>query len=188
MPSTVTRLSLVSHGTTEAMRRARFHSDEPVDSGGLKRLEELTFDSDAEMTMIAPERRTRQTAAVLGVKGAIVADLADLDFGEWTGRTMDDLDESELLGWLTDTSTVPPCGESIDALFDRVGQWMNRVATERRRLLAVTHPAVVRAVVVTALDAPSSSFWRVDIPPATVTNLNFRGGRWTLRSAAEKIT
>ena len=46
--------------------------------------------------------------------------------------------------------------------------------------MAVTHPAVIRAVILIALDAPPKSFWRIDIAPASRTVLHFRG-RWTLR-------
>ncbi|WP_072805688.1 histidine phosphatase family protein [Rhodococcoides yunnanense] len=188
MPSPVTRLSLLSHATTDAVRRARFPSDEPVDSGGLRQIEAIEFTTRAESVLIAPERRTRQTAAALGLQGALVADLSDIRLGDWTGSAIEDLSEKEMLGWLTDTTTTPPNGESIDALSTRVGNWMNRVGSEHRRILAVTHPALIRAVVIRTLDAPPSSFWRVDIPPLSLTSVNFRGGRWTLRSVAEKIT
>lgn len=184
----MTRLSLVSHAMTDAMRRARFNSDESVDTSGRRDLAEATFTARADAVLIAPERRTRQTADGLGLAGAVVADLADIDYGHWSGLTMEDLPEPDILAWLTDTATAPPDGESIDALLTRVSLWMDRVSTEKRRILAVTHPAVVRAVIVRTLDAPSSSFWRVDVPPLTSTSVNFSGGRWTLRSVSEKIT
>ncbi|RRQ27082.1 histidine phosphatase family protein [Rhodococcus sp. Eu-32] len=187
MAPTVTRLSLISHAMTEAMRRARFPSDEPVDSDGLRRLDELSFTMKVDSVLIAPERRTRRTAQALGLRGAIDDDLSDLRYGDWTGSGLEDLAEHEMVGLLTDTSTTPPGGESIDALLTRVGHWMDRVSSEQRRVLAVTHPAIVRAVVVRTLDAPAESFWRVDIPPLTTTSVNFRGGRWTLRSVAERI-
>ncbi|WP_165614143.1 histidine phosphatase family protein, partial [Mycolicibacterium holsaticum] len=54
---------------------------------------------------------------------------------------------------------------------------------ERRgRLVAVTHPAVVRAAVLTALEAPPKSFWRIDIAPVSRTVMHYRGHAWTLRS------
>ncbi|SNT27029.1 histidine phosphatase family protein [Rhodococcoides kyotonense] len=188
MAATVTRLSLISHGMTEAMRRARFPSDEPLDSGGSRQLDDVTFDAPTDSVLVAPELRTRQTADALGLRGDVVVDLSDLAYGDWAGSSLEDLSESDMVGLLTDTSTTPPGGESIDALFIRVGAWMDRVADEHRRILAVTHPAIVRAVVVRTLDAPIASFWRVDIPPVTSTSVNFRGGRWTLRSVAERIT
>lgn len=187
VPVPVTRLTLVSHATTAAMRRARFNSDEPVDDPGLRQLGHVKLENRADTVLIAPERRTRMTAEGLGLHGPIAPELSDISYGTWAGSSMEDLPESTLASWLTDTSTTPPDGESIDDLFGRVGRWMSDVAADPRRISAVTHPSVIRAVVVRALDAPSSSFWRVDIPPLTTTTLHCRNGRWTLRTVAEKI-
>jgi broad specificity phosphatase PhoE len=52
----------------------------------------------------------------------------------------------------------------------------------RTRLVAVTHPAVIRAAILIALDAPPKSFWRIDIAPVSRTVMHFRGHAWTLRS------
>nr|WP_296771382.1 histidine phosphatase family protein [Rhodococcus sp. (in: high G+C Gram-positive bacteria)] len=187
MTSSVTRLSLVTHAMTEAMRRGRFTADESVDETGMRDLDLASYTGRAETVVVAPERRTQQTAEGLGLRGAVVADLRDVDYGHWAGSSMDDLAEKDVLAWLTDTATLPPDGESIDALLARVTRWMDRVSSQQCRIVAVTHPAVVRAVVIRTLDAPASSFWRVDIPPLTSTSVNFRGGRWTLRSVAETI-
>jgi broad specificity phosphatase PhoE len=67
-------------------------------------------------------------------------------------------------------------------LIARVRRWMDTVSAKRGRLVAVTHPAVVRAAVLLALDAPPKSFWRIDIAPVSRTVLHFRGHSWTLRS------
>ena len=184
----VTRVTLVSHATTEALRRARFNSDESVDEIGLQALRRISYTARTDTVEIAPELRARQTAEGLGLQGEIVPELADITYGGWAGLTMDELPESELGAWLTDTSTTPPDGESIDTVLGRVRRWMDRIGTEPRRVCAVTHPSVVRAVVVAALDAPPHSFWRVDIPPLTSTTVHCRSGRWTLRAVAEKIT
>jgi broad specificity phosphatase PhoE len=49
------------------------------------------------------------------------------------------------------------------------------------RTVAVTHPAVIRAAILLALDTQAKSFWRMDIKPLSHTDMHFRGGRWTLR-------
>ena len=50
------------------------------------------------------------------------------------------------------------------------------------RLVAVTHPAVIRAAILVTLDSPPKSFWRIDIGPASRTVMHLRGHVWTLRS------
>ncbi|MDJ0394334.1 histidine phosphatase family protein [Rhodococcus sp. G-MC3] len=187
MTSSATRLSLVTHAVTAAMRHGRFNADESVDEGGMRELGRATYTDRVDTVLVAPERRTQQTAEGLGLRGAVVADLTDVDYGHWAGSTMDDVAEPDILAWLTDTATLPPDGESIDGVLARVARWMDRVSSQQCRIVAVTHPAVVRAVVIHTLDAPPSSFWRVDIPPLTSTSVNFRGGRWTLRSVARTL-
>ncbi len=48
-------------------------------------------------------------------------------------------------------------------------------------MLAVAEPAVVRAAIVHALGLPPALFWRLDVPPLTLTELTGRSGRWNLR-------
>ncbi|WND56153.1 histidine phosphatase family protein [Mycolicibacterium vanbaalenii] len=77
-------------------------------------------------------------------------------------------------------------GVQTQELIARVGRWMDSLTTgrtERTRVVAVTHPAVIRAAILVALDAPPKSFWRIDIAPVSRTVMHFRGHAWTLRSA-----
>jgi broad specificity phosphatase PhoE len=67
-------------------------------------------------------------------------------------------------------------------LLARVSGWLDSVADLGERVVAVTHPAVIRAVLLIALDTPPKSFWRIDIAPTSRTVLHYRGGNWRLRS------
>ena len=49
--------------------------------------------------------------------------------------------------------------------------------------IAVTHPAVIRAAIVHALQVPLPAFWRFDIAPLSLTDLRFNGGVWSVRCA-----
>jgi broad specificity phosphatase PhoE len=89
---------------------------------------------------------------------------------------------ADLAIWLTDPTRAPHGGESVVELIERVRDWMNTLTTRHSRLVAVTHPAVVRAAILIALDAPAKSFWRIDIAPVSRTVMHFRGHAWTLRT------
>ncbi len=88
----------------------------------------------------------------------------------------------ELAQWLTDPESRPHNGESVVELIARVRGWLVDVARTPGRVVAFTHPAVVRAAILRTLDAPPQSFWRIDIAPASSTALHYRGSEWTLRS------
>ncbi|MFC4377576.1 histidine phosphatase family protein [Nocardia halotolerans] len=176
---TVLRVDLIGHGLTEAVRKARFPVDEPLDESGLSAVRACAPLADAQVRT-APERRTRETAAALGFTGEQDARLRDLDAGSWRGSEMGNLAQDQLFSWLTDPEFRGHGGESVTDLVARVRFWLAETASAGRDTVAVTHPAVIRAALLVVLDAPPKSFWRIDIAPASVTRLHHRGN-WTLR-------
>ncbi|GAA1718826.1 histidine phosphatase family protein [Fodinicola feengrottensis] len=179
------RLTLVSHAATAATRNAAFPLDE-----SLERPESVT-PSDrlrrVETIVCGPEIRCLATAERLGFEPTVESALADLNLGGWRGRTLADLQASDpaaLLSWLTDPTAAPHSGESLTDLRERVTAWLDGVSG---RTVAVTHPAVVRAVVVHVLDAPLSAFWRLDVAPSSYTRLSRSGPSWTLRETGHPL-
>lgn len=181
--SEVVRLTFVSHAMTDATATGRFPTDESLNAAGRRQVEAGTELGHVEQAFCGPETRTRQTAELLGVRALVEPKLADLDFGRWRGAVLGSVLPAELAIWLTDPSRSPHGGESVVALISRVAGWMDSLAAQRGRILAVTHPAVVRAAILVALDAPAKSFWRIDVAPVSRTVMHFRGQAWTLRSA-----
>jgi broad specificity phosphatase PhoE len=180
--SEVVRLTLVSHAMTDAMAAGRFPTDEPLNAVGHRQVDASIELGVTERTHCGPEKRCRQTAELLGLHAIEDTRLADLDCGRWRGDFLARVDPADLAVWLTDPTRAPHGGESIVDLIDRVKGWMDSLTGDRARLVAVTHPAVIRAAIVIALDAPPKSFWRIDIAPASCTVMHFRGHAWSLRS------
>jgi broad specificity phosphatase PhoE len=175
------RLTLVSHAATDAMAAGRFPGDEPVNAVGRRQAEAVACLVVPGQThaVCGPEQRARQTAELLGLRAAVEPRLADLDCGRWRGGTLGSVPSADLENWLTDPAGTPHGGESVVDLIDRVAGWLASLG--QPRAVAVTHPAVIRAAILVALDAPPKSFWRIDIAPVGRTVLHLRGGRWTLR-------
>ncbi|AKK29674.1 histidine phosphatase family protein [Mycobacterium sp. EPa45] len=180
--SEVVRLTLVSHAMTDATAAGRFPIDEELNGRGRRQLELLDVGA-ADTVLCGPEIRARQTAEALGLTPAVESRLADLGCGVWRGLGLDRVQPAELTQWLTEPESCPHNGESIVELIARVRGWLADLARAPGRTIAVTHPAVIRAAILTALDAPPKSFWRIDISPASSTTLHHRGTGWTLRSA-----
>ncbi|WP_156686333.1 histidine phosphatase family protein [Mycobacterium sp. Marseille-P9652] len=175
--SEVVRLTLVSHAMTDAMAAGRFPLDEPLTDVGRRQVESLAGQQDCRH-LTAPERRARETAERLGLRPVVEPALADLDCDGWRGRPLATIDVRHLETWLAEPECAPHGGESIADLAKRVSAWLGSLS---RSTVAVTHPAVIRAAILHALDAPSKSFWRIDVAPASHTVLHLRDGRWTLR-------
>jgi len=86
------RLILVCHASTDAVRKAAFPVDEPLDDSGKQRASALAGHlPDADLSWTSPELRTRQTAAALQLTAIEQPALRDCDYGVWRGRTFDDV-------------------------------------------------------------------------------------------------
>jgi broad specificity phosphatase PhoE len=183
--SEVVRLTLVSHAMTDAMATGRFPADEPLNAVGRRQLGGVGVGT-ADAVLSAPEARARETADSLGLAALVDERLADLDCGSWRGRRLDELPPDELARWLSEPDSCPHGGESIVEVMARVRDWLAHISATTGRTVAVTHPAVIRAALLTVLDASPKSFWRIDIAPASRTTLHFRGSVWTLRSGFDQ--
>ncbi|MCM6772308.1 histidine phosphatase family protein [Nocardia sp. CDC159] len=189
--SKLTRLTLITHALTDAVAAARFPADEPINELGRRALTKVGrphLVDRADLVLTGSEARTRATAAALGAAATPESALADLNYGAWAGRSMDALPPADLTAWLTDPGHRPPGGESLTDLLARVSAWLPTLTATPRRIAAVTHPAVVRAVILLALDAPPKSFWRMDIAPLSATTLHGRSTSWTLRATAHPLS
>jgi len=181
------RLILICHASTEAVRKSAFPVDEPIDDRGRKEAEDLARClPHADEFWTSPELRTRQTAEALRLDARPQPLLRDCDYGAWTGRRFDDVHShqpQDVATWLRDPATAPHGGESISKLIQRVAQWLDSEEDRHRQSIVVTHPAIIRAAIVHAIDATPRSFWRIDVAPLSWTRLSGNQGRWNLVSA-----
>ncbi|MFG2093480.1 histidine phosphatase family protein [Streptomyces sp. NPDC048612] len=179
-----TRVMLVSPAAGEAQRAVRFDDDGPLSEAGLRRVRSAAGELPAAGRAFAsPSVRCRRTAEELGLSALPMEELAGGAMGDWRGRTLDEIAGAEpaaVSAWLADPDFAGHGGESLRQLCDRIADWLARTATEAGRVLAVVEPDVVRAAAVCALRVPLDAFWRLDVPPLTVTELSGRGGRWNL--------
>jgi broad specificity phosphatase PhoE len=181
-----TRLTLISHAATEAQRRSAFPLDEPLEEREIAKIAALGWSAPrARSVLSSPERRAQQTAQALGISAEIAVELRDCDYGAWSGSTLAEVEQrhpEEVLAWLSDPGAAPHGGESILQLIARIAAWLEEQRVFNHTI-AVTHPAVIRSAIVHALQAPPSSFWRIDIAPLSLTDLRWNGRAWTTRSS-----
>jgi broad specificity phosphatase PhoE len=179
-------LFMLCHGATPATRQAAFPLDEPTEEKSLAAAAALSgcLPSVARI-LTSPARCARETATALGLTATKEHALRDCDWGRWRGRKLDEVIAEEpeaAASWLADPDAAPHGGESVAMLIRRVSCWMD-ASSHSGRVLAVTHPAVVRAAVVLVLGAPAPGFWCVDVPPLSLVELKRRAGRWSLRAS-----
>ncbi|MGF6777275.1 histidine phosphatase family protein [Paraburkholderia sp. GAS334] len=175
-----TRLLLVSHAATRAMRVGAFPADDPLDARGLAEIEawreRAQIVAQAARVFRSDATCVREMAEALGLKTEAAPALADVDCGEWRGRRLSDLAAEEpdaLAAWTRSPDAAPPGGESFGMVLARVGAWLDALqpAHDGDALVAITHAVVIRAAIIYALGAPASAFRRIEIAPLSIVEL-----------------
>lgn len=178
------RLLLVRHAPTSATRTASFPVDEPLDERGEAGAAALAGRLPGGDALCSPALRCRQTAASIRLAASDEPALAECDFGDWSGRRLDEVaaaDPDGVAAWMTDPACAPHGGESTAGFSARIGAWLAPQAQRDGTAVCITHGGVVRAAVVATLQAPVLALWRLDVAPLSVTELHAHDGRWTVR-------
>lgn len=178
-PVKAVRLTLICHALTHAQKTGRLQH---ADDGILPLAEQPFADLSGVSVLTAPERRACETAALLSGQVEVEAALADCDLGHWHGLTLKQLQAEQpqaLAEWLQSPTSNVHGGESFVTLCQRMAAWL--AAFDRPgEWLAVTHPLVMRAVLVEVLGCPLSAAQRIDVLPLSRLALSFTG-QWRLR-------
>jgi len=179
-----TRLRLVCHASTSAVRTAAFPANEQLDPQGREKLAIVQHRlRHADRCWSSPALRAIQTAEALQLDAIVEPMLRECDYGRWSGRSFDEVQAQEpeaLAEWMRDPEAAPHGGESIVGLIGRVAAWLETQNGMRGKTVAVTHASVIRAAIVHTIEANPRSFWRIDVAPLSVTALSGNGGRWNL--------
>ncbi|MFJ4964721.1 histidine phosphatase family protein [Streptomyces sp. NPDC088729] len=122
------RVMLISPAMNAALREARFDGDAPLDRSG-ERQARAAADAVpvASRALCGPSERCLGTATALGLAARPEQALAGWNLGRWSGLRLDAVGAAEPAGvaaWLGDPSAAPHGGETLRALVERVGGWL----------------------------------------------------------------
>jgi len=196
---TPTTTVLLRHGETPHTAEKRFSGsgghDPELSAEGLRQAaavaERLADNGGLDVVVSSPMRRTRQTADA--VANALGLDVREVDgfrecaFGEWEGLTFAEVREGwpdQLAEWLGDPAAEPPGGESFVDVRRRVTRARDQLLARHPRqvVLVVTHVTPTKVLVSDALGAPLSALYRMEMSPATLTEIQwFESGQASLR-------
>lgn len=163
---------LLRHGRTEFNDRRRYQGmlDIPLSEAG--RAELCAADFSPRLVYVSPLLRARQTAAVLfpNARQEAVPGLEEMDFGDFDGRTADEMaDDPAYRAWVDGGCTGRcPNGEDraefcarVCAAFDKL---LERAAARGdERLVIVAHGGTQRAVM-SCCSLPESDYFAI-LPP-----------------------
>src|ERR1700761_2640515 len=144
-----TRLHLLSSASTASVSAIAFPADEPLDQRGRDGLAGFSDRLPAyDLLLRSPALCAAQTAAGLALDATVEPVLRDCDFGRWAGRSLAEVQAQApeaVADWLQNPHAAPHGGESFADVTTRVGTWMDGLLAGHGPILAITHPAVIRA-------------------------------------------
>lgn len=176
----MTRLWLVRHGPTHA-RALLGRTDLPADLSDAAAIARLGAALPAAPVVSSDLLRAVQTADALDCGRDRLpheATLRELDFGDWDGRSVEDIDDPALRLFFEEPGTHrAPGGESWADLAVRVGATIDRLAAGRANLIIVAHMGTILTQWARATRlAPYDALAQV-VAPLSLTRIDLRGGR-----------
>ena len=137
-----------------------------------------------ELIQTSPRARTRATAEAIARSTGAPVELApaldEIDFGDWTGLSFDELEPDPLWrNWNEARGRArPPNGESMVDAADRATAHVAEIARTRpgKRIAIVSHCDILRGVVARYLGLPLDNLLRFEIAPASVSRIEV--GDW----------
>lgn len=182
----MTRLVMIRHATTawNEKRRLQGHVDIALSPKGRAEAAEwrLPKEFSDSRWISSPLLRAVQTARALGARHLTCEPrLVEMDWGEWEGRTIEEMSlndpiyKQEIESRGLDFSA--PGGESPRQIQERLTPWLREIAAQERKVIAVCHKGIVRALFALAvgwdmLGHPPVNF---DWAAAQLFNLNEDG-------------
>lgn len=139
-----------------------------------RRVAGITFDA----ILSSPLARAVETARVIAGEPRLEPELDEVDFGDWTGRKVNDLaDDPAWRNWNGFRSSAPiPGGETMLRIQARGVSLVQRACGEHPQghLLLVSHAEVLRAVLLHYLGLSLDHWSRLELAPGSLSLLEVR--------------
>jgi phosphoserine phosphatase len=182
------RIILVRHGHVEGISPERFRGRRDIDLSDFGVLQARAMARRVAQhwqpaaIYSSPMKRCLQTAAPiagrLNLSITALAELNDLDYGEWEWLTLHEAraQSPEIFArWFTAPHLVRfPGGESLQDLVARVADAFRLIQErhENETVVVVGHSSANRALLLQALGQPLSAYWRLGQDPCGVSEIS----------------
>lgn len=150
-------IHFIRHGAIDETLSGKYigNTDAPLSDKGKAALRKLDFEQDYPYTKVvfsSPLKRCTETCKILypNITPLVIANLSECNFGEWEGKTAEELKDSEdFQKWLAGDNTVkPPRGESnadfvrrVCKMFESIVEGLMKTGTTDS--VIVTHGGVI---------------------------------------------
>jgi len=191
----MTRLVLIRHTEVEASMSGRIYGrlDPALSPTGREHAEVLAAwlrPARIDAVHSSPSKRAQETAAPLardrGLDVTLHPRLQDVDFGEWEGRSFEELerDEPDLYrSWMSEpTQTRFPGGEDFSEVKARVLAALGEIRSDASAAALVAHGGVNRIILADALGLADENVFRLDQPLGAISVVEWIDGAPLVRA------
>ena len=178
-------LDLLRHGETEQGGLRGSLDDALTEKGWAQMRAAVVAGGPWQVLVSSPLQRCARFADELGARLGLPvqreADLQELHFGEWEGRSALQIMETQAdeLGrfWADPYAYTPPAGEPVSAFAERVLAGIERLRREHsgKRVLLVTHGGVMRLLLARARGLPKEQLLQVEVGHGALVQLDLTG-------------
>jgi probable phosphomutase (TIGR03848 family) len=150
--------------------------------GVVERIGSLPVKAIVRSPLLRCERTVEPLAAALGLEPMVEERLSEVDYGQWTGRKIEELFKEPLWAVVQQqpSAAVFPDGEGLARVQARaveaVREHDRRLAAEHEAdvlWVACTHGDVIKAVVADALGTHLDGFQRITVDPASMSVVRY---------------
>jgi broad specificity phosphatase PhoE len=193
---TVTTLILIRHGHTAQTEAGKLYTDPDsllTEKGKeeVAALSKMIPGEKPQILLSSPSLRVRSTAEIIGkaigMEVNIAREFGEFQVGEWEGKSYLEIKKAEpeiYAAWSKDPiRNALPGGESIEQLCARVTAALQALLKEHagKRIAMVSHAELIRAILLDALGLPLDNYYRISVPTASVSKVDFSDNFATLQ-------
>lgn len=166
----VTTVDLLRHGEVQGGSYYRGSTDDPLTPNGWQQMQSRvtnhTWDTIYSSSLIRCQAFAKHLGQYLRIPVIIDERLQEIHFGDWEGKTADEIDPKILADFYQNPiNKTPPNGESLLDFQTRINQiWttlLNRHANQK--VLVITHAGVIRVLFTLLLDLPLIKMFNIQI-------------------------
>lgn len=180
------------NGLTDSNLEGKYigHTDVALSEDGIKQIKQMKEDYDypyVEAVFTSPLKRCTKTAELVypDKQAIVINDLIEYNFGEYEGRTAEELKENELFArWLSGEPGVePPFGESNEAFANRIANCFIKIVdgllkTGTTKSAIFTHGGVIMYLL-SAFGIPEAEMHEWLMPGGCGYAVRITPGIWT---------
>lgn len=162
--------------------RFRGVQDDPLSEAGWQQMRKSVSEmAHWDVVVTSPLRRCAEFAAELSARCGLEVEteprLAELAFGEWEGKSYEEVKQKEPAAWQAffddPFRNSPPGGEEMAKFCERVDDaWDDLLERHKgKHVLVVCHGAVMRVICRRILRMPMNSLFSIEVPYACLTRI-----------------